>query len=366
MAEAVDAPFDRPDVGFNSLKGWTWVGCYGGYYLQADLLADFEHGFFTRQWQGRGPQQLAGYVSAGITVHRLTQVHGATVLPASQCKLEPWPQADGLISDRGGQSLWVCGADCTPVLIADRRSGRVAACHAGWRGVAARILPKAIGQLEAAGSRRDDLVVALGPAISGECYQVESHVTAQVAQGLVGRQPAGPGGSPGPGSNTRGSAALQSTVPGSTAPGATHPGETAPGATPLDASRLDASAWDASAWDASALEPTPWQPITPGSPALGSQGPNPAALDGGELATPELAELRQTLFQRGALLADHQPGHDRLDLRAATRLQLELCGLGPEQISSCPLCTASEELLFHSWRRDQVRAVQWSGIVSQA
>jgi hypothetical protein len=24
-----------------------------------------------------------------------------------------------------------------------------------------------------------------------------------------------------------------------------------------------------------------------------------------------------------------------------------------------------EELLFHSWRRDQVKAVQWSGIVSQ-
>jgi len=25
-----------------------------------------------------------------------------------------------------------------------------------------------------------------------------------------------------------------------------------------------------------------------------------------------------------------------------------------------------EELLFHSWRRDQVKAVQWSGIVAQA
>jgi copper oxidase (laccase) domain-containing protein len=26
----------------------------------------------------------------------------------------------------------------------------------------------------------------------------------------------------------------------------------------------------------------------------------------------------------------------------------------------------SEPELFHSWRRDQVKAVQWSGIVSQA
>jgi len=50
MAEAVDPPFDRPDAGFNNLQGWTWVGCYGGYYLQADLLSAFEHGFFTRQF----------------------------------------------------------------------------------------------------------------------------------------------------------------------------------------------------------------------------------------------------------------------------------------------------------------------------
>jgi YfiH family protein len=284
--------------------------------LQADLLADFEHGFFTRQWQGQGPQQLAGYVGAGITVHRLTQVHGATVLAASRCNLEPWPEADGLISDRGGQSLWARGADCTPVLIADRRSGRVAVCHAGWRGVAARILPKAIGQLEAAGSRRDDLVVALGPAISGECYQVESHVTAQVAQGLWDRQADGLQASPGLGSNALGSAALEATVPGASAPGSTTLAATAPGST----------AWAATAWDATTLDATALEAISPGSTALGSQGPKPSVPGSRELATPELAELRQKLIHRGALLADQQPGHDRLDLRAATRLQLELCG----------------------------------------
>lgn len=134
MAEAVDAPFDRPDVGFNALEGWSWIGCYGGYYLQCDLLGGFEHGFFTRQWQGRGPEVLAGVISAGVSVHRPSQIHGAVVLPASGATAAPWPEADGLVSDQGAQSLWVCGADCPPVLIADRSSGRVAACHAGWRG----------------------------------------------------------------------------------------------------------------------------------------------------------------------------------------------------------------------------------------
>ena len=271
MAEAVDPPFDRPDAQFNTLEGWTWVGCYGGYYLQADLLGSFEHGFFTRQWQGRGPEVLAGYVSAGVSVHRPKQIHSAVVLPASSAQGEPWPEADGLVSDDGGQSLWVCGADCTPVLLADPVRGSVAVCHAGWRGVAGRILLAAIEQLESGGSRRADLLVALGPAVSGVNYQVERSVSEQVALALDG----------------------------------------------------------------------------------------PAAFDSPEAALVELQAC-------GALLEDPDPGRDRLDIRAATRRQLERAGVPADRIAVCPLCTVEEPLLFHSWRRDQVKAVQWSGIVSQA
>jgi YfiH family protein len=264
MAEPADDPFQRPDVGFNHLPGWTWVGCYGGYYLQADLLADFEHGFFTRRWQGRGPEVLAAYLSAGVTIHRPQQVHGAVVLPASVAAASPWPEADGLVSDAGGQSLWVCGADCTPVLLADPRRGAVAACHAGWRGVAAGVLVRAVAQLQAAGSEPTELVAALGPAISGARYQVEHGVSSQVA----------------------------------------------------------------------------------------------AAID-------PVAGLER-LQAAGGLQADAEPGRDRLDIRSAARLQLQALGLPPAQISTCPLCTLAEPDLFHSWRRDQVKAVQWSGIVSQA
>jgi len=261
MAEAVAPPFNRPDAGFNDLPGWSWVGCYGGYYLQADLLQDFEHGFFNRQWQGRDPDVLAGTISAGVSVHRPQQVHSALVLAASEASGQPWPQADGLISDAGGQSLWVCGADCTPVLLADPRSGRVAACHAGWRGVAGGILLQAVARLEQVGCHRSDLLVALGPAVSGANYQVETAVAEQVAAAL------------------------------------------------------------------------------PGS----------------------LADLEAC----GALLPDAEPGRHRLDIRAASRRQLQQAGLSDAQISACPLCTVAEPLLFHSWRRDQVKAVQWSGIVSQ-
>ncbi|MEA5413095.1 laccase domain-containing protein, partial [Synechococcus sp. BA-120 BA3] len=71
------------------------------------------------------------------------------------------------------------------------------------------------------------------------------------------------------------------------------------------------------------------------------------------------------LSHHPALLPDPAPGRDRLDIRRATALQLERHGIAPERIGLCPLCTMAEPALFHSWRRDGVRAVQWSGVVSQ-
>ena len=73
------------------------------------------------------------------------------------------------------------------------------------------------------------------------------------------------------------------------------------------------------------------------------------------------------LSDAGALLLpDEQPGRHRLDIRTAARVQLQGEGIPSERIAHCPLCTVSEPELFHSWRRDQVKAVQWSGIVAQA
>jgi YfiH family protein len=93
-----------------------------------------------------------------------------------------------LISDGKQQSLWVASADCTPALIGDLATGRVAAIHAGWRGTAKRIVPKTIARFLEFGSSLENLRVALGPAIAGEVYQVTEAVAAEVMASCLSKK----------------------------------------------------------------------------------------------------------------------------------------------------------------------------------
>ncbi|MEM1370004.1 MAG: peptidoglycan editing factor PgeF [Cyanobacteria bacterium P01_H01_bin.15] len=62
---------------------------------------------------------------------------------------------------------------------------------------------------------------------------------------------------------------------------------------------------------------------------------------------------------------DPQPGRIRLDVRKMSALQLQLQGLAPEQLAIAPHCTFGEPELFFSYRREKLKKVQWSGIVSR-
>ena len=60
-------------------------------------------------------------------------------------------------------------ADCLPVLFCDRAASRVAAAHAGWRGLAGGVLETT---LEALAIRAEDVLVWLGPAIGPAAFEV--------------------------------------------------------------------------------------------------------------------------------------------------------------------------------------------------
>jgi polyphenol oxidase len=166
---------------------WNWHFWQDIPYLTCSLLDNWQHGFFTQGFSPRKPEDLVQIFHPDAEVLRVKQVHGNTVLSSDEIRNHPTdlPEADAIVSHDVNESVWVCTADCTPVLIADRKIGHVSSIHAGWRGTAAKIVPEAIARLLAAGSQMEDLKIALGPAIAGEVYQVDENVAINVCASIV-------------------------------------------------------------------------------------------------------------------------------------------------------------------------------------
>lgn len=101
----------------------------------------------------------------------LDQVHSNVAVIADH-----WPQpprADACVATSRGQVCVVLTADCLPVLFCSRDGTRVAAAHAGWRGLAAGILDNTVRLLSVPGK---ELLAWMGPAISQPAFEVGDDV----------------------------------------------------------------------------------------------------------------------------------------------------------------------------------------------
>lgn len=101
----------------------------------------------------------------------LQQVHGTEVVrfegaARGQC-------ADGVYTSIPGYACAVLTADCLPVLLCNDSGTQVAAVHAGWRGLAAGILNRAVETFPDSGTR---LMAYLGPAIGQAHFEVGEEV----------------------------------------------------------------------------------------------------------------------------------------------------------------------------------------------
>ncbi len=270
---------------------WAWEITPNGQYLTCSLLADFAHGFFSRDFCQQTLFDLTGYLNPQAQPFRLKQTHSNQIWSTQAIKAqniasldyEAQLPGDALVTSEDNAAVWVCSADCVPLLVADLKQGFVAAIHAGWRGTALGITPLTIQALLAQGSELADLRVAMGPAISGPNYQVDVEVAVQLGKTLL------------------------------------------------------------------------------------SSGSSDSGLINPETQPKELAKVLSYLSSQDPSPIDHDahPDKVRLDVRRINELQLRKLGMSPEQITTAPYCTYSDERHFFSYRREHRKQVQWSGIVSK-
>lgn len=86
---------------------------------------------------------------------------------------------DALITSDAGIALAILTADCFPLALADPRHGTVMVVHAGWRGIAAGIIGRAVAAFDDPRSVK----AAVGPGIGVDHYEVAENVAAAVTAG---------------------------------------------------------------------------------------------------------------------------------------------------------------------------------------
>jgi YfiH family protein len=162
-------------------------GCSTGAYASANLGLSVGD---QREAVLRNRAGAATLVSAQMQ-HPVTvrQVHGvaALLVDAPGTPGVPIGGADMLLTSTLGPVLLIQVADCVPVIVMDPVRQALALVHAGWRGTAAGAGWEAVAAMQRTfASRPDDLLVGIGPAIGGCCYEVGDDVATEVERASGG------------------------------------------------------------------------------------------------------------------------------------------------------------------------------------
>ena len=140
----------------------------------SDIIPELEHYFTTR-----GVNIDSFSTSLGIKNENLIhpiQTHSSNINFAKEGVLE-YPDTDALILTNFYQAVYLRFADCTPVILYDKKANIGAVVHAGWRGTVASIVPKTVDKMiKYSASSINDFRAVIGPAIGSCCYKVGDEV----------------------------------------------------------------------------------------------------------------------------------------------------------------------------------------------
>ncbi len=84
-------------------------------------------------------------------------------------------KADAIITDQKKVPIAVLTADCVPILLYDSKKNIIAAIHAGWKGAFKGIISKVVNCMLKKGSKRRNIIAAIGPCIGAQSYNVKEN-----------------------------------------------------------------------------------------------------------------------------------------------------------------------------------------------
>ena len=100
----------------------------------------------------------------------LDQIHSTDIITLDNHPIEL--SADGSYTTKRNKVCTIMTADCVPILFCNTSGTKVAAIHAGWRGICNGIIENAVNVL----SNTDSILVWIGPCISSDHYEVGKDV----------------------------------------------------------------------------------------------------------------------------------------------------------------------------------------------
>lgn len=112
----------------------------------------------------------AGVPASGLQF--LDQVHGTDIVELPASPPVQAVQADACVTSRALTPCIIMAADCLPVLFCNCDGTRVAAAHAGWRGLCRGVLERTVMAFD----KPSDVMAWLGPAIGPGQFEVGAEV----------------------------------------------------------------------------------------------------------------------------------------------------------------------------------------------
>ncbi len=139
-------------------------------------------------------------VSLGLSAERICtpqQVHGERIERVTEKDAgrgsrryeDAIADTDALLTDSLDVPLFLCFADCTPILFLDPVHRAVGIAHGGWKGTVQKLAQKTVQRMQKEfGTRPEACLAAIGPAIGPCCYTVGPEVVDRFQQAFPGQE----------------------------------------------------------------------------------------------------------------------------------------------------------------------------------